>query len=204
MERSQRRQPTRRRDEDDDDIDPRDRSGLLARLRDVTRQRNEAEEKLSDAIGIVKQLRTEHTTELERVKTESASSVTASVRRVEEGFELRGLMQDGDQDGVKTARRVYEELPAEKRPASIVDWFASLTPETAPRTLHAYLPPAGQDADPQTEKTGRRADPPPPVDRGRGKGKDKDPAEMTGEEYDAWLKAQSLARLTAAARGGTV
>jgi len=203
MEKSQRRGPTRQREEDDD-VDPRDRSGLLIRLRDVTRQRNEAEEKLSDAIGIVKQLRTEHTTELERVKTESASSVTASVRRVEEGFELRGLMQDGDQDGVKTARRVYEELPAEKRPPSIVDWFKALTPETAPRTLHAYLPQAERADDAQAGKSGRKAEPPPPVDRGRGKGKDKDPADMTGEEYDGWLKAQSLARLTAAARGGTV
>lgn len=178
-------------DEDDDAIDPSDKRTLTGRLSVVTSQRRAAEEAAAAALKLAADLKAAHAEELAALKAEAAVSVTAGVRRVEQGYALRAAMIEPDDDGVSTAHRLYEAIPENKRPDSIVEWWKTLTPEAAPKTLRAYL--AAPVAEQQAQTTPIRQ--PPKVDVNRGKATDPDPSKMTAEQYDAWLEAARAERM---------
>lgn len=183
---------------EDDDIDPTDKRGLAGRLSVVTHQRTQAEQTAAAAVKLAEDLRAAHAAELAAIRAEAAASVTAGVRRVEQGYALRALMVEPDDDGVATAHRLYEALPENKRPDSIVEWWKGLTPDAAPKTLRAYLAAPVEEQTTTTTTTPARK--PPAVDVGKGKATDPDPGKMTPEQYDAWL--DGMARERDAARLG--
>lgn len=178
---SLRRRPAAR-DEDDDAIDPSDKRSLAGRLSVVTHQRTAAEDSAAKALALVAELRAAHESDLAALRAEAAISVTAGVRRVEENYALRGLMLEADDDGVSAAHRLYESIPENKRPNSIIEWWKGLTPEAAPKTLRAYLAaPVEVAAPPASTRQ------PPRVDVGRGKATEPDPATMDAAAYAAYL-----------------
>ena len=186
-----RRQPVQRAE--DDEIDPSDRRTLMGRLSTVTQQRTQAEARAAEAVQLAKELREAHAAELAAIRAEAAASVTAGVRRVEQGYALRAAMVEPDDDGVQTAHRLYEALPENKRPDNIVEWWKGLTPDAAPKTLRAYLPaPDAVEAVEQVAATTVRQ--PPKVDVGRGKATDPDPGKMDAAQYDAWLEGMARQR----------
>lgn len=187
---SMRRRPAAH-DEDDEVIDPSDKRTLTGRLSVVTSQRRAAEESAAAALKLAADLKAAHAEELAEVRAAAAVAVTAGVRNVEQGYALRSLMVEADDDGVATARRLYDAIPENKRPDSIVEWFKGLTPDAAPKTLRAYLPaPAAEEQ--QTTTPARQ---PPRVDVGRGKATDPDPSKMTAEQYEAWLESKRAERM---------
>lgn len=177
---------------EDDDLDPTDKRGLAGRLSVVTHQRTQAEQTAAAAVKLADDLRAAHAAELAAIRAEAAAAVTAGVRRVEQGYALRAAMVEPDDDGVQTAHRLYEALPENKRPDSIVEWWKGLTPEAAPKTLRAYLPAPATDTTTTTTATPARQ--PPKVDVGRGKATDPDPTNMDAAAYDAWLEGMTRAR----------
>ena len=188
-----RRRPAAR-DEEDAEIDPADKRALTGRLSVVAAQRRAAEEAAAAALKLAADLKTAHAEELAALRAEAAVSVTAGVRRVEQNYALRAAMVEPDDDGVATAHRLYESLPENKRPDSIVEWWKGLTPEAAPKTLRGYL--AAPVAETTTTTTAVRQ--PPRVDVGRGRATEPDPATMDAVAYDAYL--ESFAQKRAAER----
>lgn len=189
---SLRRRPTMH-PEDDEPVDPADKRSLAGRLSVVTHQRTAAEEAAAKALAMVAELRAAHEAELASLRAEAAVSVTAAARRVEESYALRAAMVDADDDGVSTARRLYESIPEAKRPESIIEWWKGLTPEAAPKTLRAYLPAPETTTQAPTQAPPRQ---PPKVDVGRGKATEPDPATMDAAAYDAWLAGMARQRDT--------
>lgn len=182
---SLRRQPARE-PADDDPVDRNDRT-LAGRLSVVAHQRTQAEAAATKALEMAEQLRAAHAEELAALKAEAAKSVMEGVRRVEQGYALRAMMADPDDDGVSTAYRLYEAIPENKRPDSIIEWWKNLTPEAAPKTLRAYLPaPKDETATTQTQ-TQTQARQPPRVDANRGRATEPDPASMDAAAYEAYL-----------------
>lgn len=179
------RRPAAARSEDDEPIDPTDRHSMQGRIRELSRQRTEAEDALRAALASVAELRTIHAAELDTLRTEAATSVTAGVRRVEENYALRALMIEADDDGVAAAHKQYESMPENKRPSTIIEWFHGLDPEHAPKTLRAYLPVPVEAESSTTAPSAARQ--PPKVDVGRGKATEPDPATMDDAAYAAWL-----------------
>jgi hypothetical protein len=187
-----RRQPAQRAE--DDDIDPTDKRSLTGRLSTVTHQRTQAETRAAEAVQLAKELRETYEAQIAAIQADAAKSVTAAVRRVEQGYALRAAMVEPDDDGMQTAHRLYESLPENKRPDSIVEWWKGLTPEAAPKTLRAYLPaPAAVEAVEQVAATATVRQPP-RVDVGRGKATDPDPGKMDAAQYDAWLEGMARQR----------
>jgi hypothetical protein len=178
---SLRRRPADR--PEDDDIDPADKRTLAGRLSVVTGQRTAAEEAAASALKLVAELRAAHEADLAALRVEAAQSVVAGVRRVEQGYALRALMVEPDEDGVTAAHRLYESLPENKRPDNIVEWWKGLAPENAPKTLRPYL--AASVVEPAPIASATRQ--PPRVDVGRGKATEPDPATMDGAAYEAYL-----------------
>lgn len=179
---SLRRQPAAQREEDD--VDPTDKRSLAGRLSVVTHQRAAAEEAAAKALKLAEDLRQEHAAELAALRAEAAKSVTEGVRRVEQGYALRAAMVEPDDDGVSAAHRLYEAIPENKRPDSIVEWWKGLTPEAAPKTLRAYLPAPVVEQ----QAAGSAARQPPKVDVGRGKATEPDPATMDAAAYATYLE----------------
>jgi len=175
--------------DDDEEVDPTDKRSLTGRLSIVTSQRRAAEESAAAALKLAADMKAAHAEEMAALRAEAAVSVTAGVRRVEQGYALRAAMVEPDDDGVQTARRLYEAIPENKRPDSIVEWWKTLTPEAAPKTLRAYL--VAPVAEQTTTTTARK---PPAVDVGRGKATDPDPATMDAAGYEAWLNGFSQQR----------
>ena len=186
-----RRQPAPRAE--DDDIDPTDKRSLTGRLSTVTHQRTQAETRAAEAVQLAKELRETYEAQLAAIQADAAKSVTAAVRRVEQGYALRAAMVEPDDDGMQTAHRLYESIPENKRPDSIVEWWKGLTPEIAPKTLRAYLP-APAAIEPVEQPAATTVRQPPRVDVGRGKATDPDPARMTPAQYDAWLEGMAQQR----------
>lgn len=214
LEGSVRRAPRRRDDEEEPEAT--DRHSLQARVREITRQRNEAEQRLQEALQVAKDLTTTHEGELKTIREEAARSVTEGVRRVDEKHTLKGMMHEADDDGIATAIRTYEAIPENKRPASIVEWWKGLDEKSAPKPLRGYLKPSAEDDDAEQpperaagaggkggDRSAEPADPPraqkkaPPIDQGRGRGKEKSFAEMSDEEYDKALMTDRQKVLTA-------
>lgn len=214
LEESVRRAPRRRDDEEEPEAT--DRHSLQARVRETTRQRNEAERRLQEALQVAKDLATTHESELKTIREDAARSVTEGVRRVDEKHTLKAMMHEADDDGIATAIRTYEAIPENKRPASIIDWWKGLDEKSAPKPLRGYLKPAAEDDEPEEpaekavstgakggERSAQMADPPraqkkaPPIDQGRGRGKEKSFAEMSDDEYDKALMADRQKVLTA-------
>lgn len=198
-----------RRHDDDEEAQPGDKSALLSRVRDLTRQRNEAEAKLQQALDAAAELRTAQEQETKTLREEAAKSVTEGVKRVEETYALRDLMHEPDDDGVAAMRRAYEAIPEAKRPASIVEYAKGLDAKTAPKAVRPYLKPAEEDADEtpasgsgkgqtkqEQEPATRQPKKAPAVDEGRGKGKAKDLSELSDEEYEKYLSEERLKGLT--------
>ena len=187
-----RRQPVAR--DEGEEIDPTDKRSLTGRLSVVTHQRTQAETRAAEAVQLAKELRETYEAQIAAIQADAAKSVTAAVRRVEQGYALRAAMVEPDDDGMQTAHRLYESIPENKRPDSIVEWWKGLTPEAAPKTLRAYLPaPVAVEAVEQPAATAVRQ--PPKVDVGRGKATDPDPAKMTPAQYDAWLESMAAERM---------
>jgi hypothetical protein len=187
-----RRQPVAR--DEGEDIDPTDKRSLTGRLSVVAHQRTQAETRAAEAVQLAKELRETYEAQIAAIQADAARSVTAAVRRVEQGYALRAAMVEPDDDGMQTAHRLYESIPENKRPDSIVEWWKGLTPEAAPKTLRAYLPaPVAVEAVEQPAATTVRQ--PPKVDVGRGKATDPDPAKMTPAQYDAWLESMAAERM---------
>lgn len=199
-----------RRHDDDEEAQPGDKSALLSRVRDLTRQRNEAEAKLQQALDAAAELRTAQEQETKTLREEAAKSVTEGVKRVEETYALRDLMHEPDDDGVAAMRRAYEAIPEAKRPASIVEYAKGLDAKTAPKAVRPYLKPAAEEDADETSASGsgqgqprqeqepaaRQPKKAPPVDEGRGKGKVKALAELSDEEYEKYLSDERLKGLT--------
>lgn len=191
-----RRRPAAR-EEDDETIDPTDTRSLKGRLSVVSARARAAEEQAASALKLVADLRAANDERIAEIQAEAAKSVTAGVRRVEQGYALRAAMVEPDDDGVQTAHRLYEALPENKRPDSIVEWWKGLTPDAAPKTLRAYLPaPAAVEAVEQVAATATVRQPP-KVDVGRGKATDPDPSKMDAAQYDAWLEGEAQKRAAA-------
>lgn len=199
-----------RRHDDDEEAQPGDKSALLSRVRDLTRQRNEAEAKLQQALDAAAELRAAQEQEAKTLREEAAKSVTEGVKRVEETYALRDLMHEPDDDGVAAMRRAYEAIPEAKRPASIVEYAKGLDAKTAPKAVRPYLKPAEEEDADETSASGsgqgqprqeqepaaRQPKKAPPVDEGRGKGKAKDLSELSDEEYEKYLSGERLKSLT--------
>ena len=198
-----------RRHDDDEEAQPGDKSALLSRVRDLTRQRNEAEAKLQQALDAAAELRTAQEQETKTLREEAAKSVTEGVKRVEETYALRDLMHEPDDDGVAAMRRAYEAIPEAKRPASIVEYAKGLDAKTAPKAVRPYLKPAEEEVEEapasgpgkgqprqEQEPAARQPKKAPPVDEGRGKGKAKDLSELSDEEYEKYLSGERLKSLT--------
>lgn len=200
-----------RRHDDDEEAQPGDKSALLSRVRDLTRQRNEAEAKLQQALDAAAELRAAQEQEAKTLREEAAKSVTEGVKRVEETYALRDLMHEPDDDGVAAMRRAYEAIPEAKRPASIVEYAKGLDAKTAPKAVRPYLKPEEEeeeaDGAPSSgngkgqprqdqEPPARQPKKAPPVDEGRGKGKVKALSELSDEEYEKYLSGERLKSLT--------
>ena len=192
-----RRKPRRR---DDDDEAPRDRHSMQARLAEVTRQRNEAEERLERALSAAEELRGAHDAELSEVRESAARDVAAVATRHQEHDSLRGLAKDLDDAGLRVIRAEFDALPEASRPKTVVDWFKTLKPDAAPRTIRDYL--RVEDSDDADKKATEKkaAAKPPPIDRDRkkveAKSEDDKVASMTPDEYESWMREKRLARLT--------
>lgn len=199
-----------RRHDDDEETQPGDKSALLSRVRDLTRQRNEAEAKLQQALDAAAELRAAQEQEVKTLREEAAKSVTEGVKRVEETYALRDLMHEPDDDGVAAMRRAYEAIPEARRPASIVEYAKHLDAKTAPKAVRPYLKPAEEEDADETSASGsgqgqprqeqepaaRQPKKAPPVDEGRGKGKVKALSELSDEEYEKYLSGERLKSLT--------
>ena len=205
LEDRRRRPPKRPRDEEPDEEPQGDKSGLQSRIRDLTRQRNQAEADLAEALEATRQLREAREAEMEAWKVQAAQQVSGAVARVQTSFSLRERMQDPDDAGVEAAWRIYETLPEGQRPKSLLDYWQTLEaePAKAPRLLQPYIRPAAQDQEETPAQRGKAPPPrgkaPPRVDENRGRGRaDPDVASMSVEQYEAWIQQQSMSRLRGA------
>lgn len=137
-----------------------------------------------------------HTETIAGLQASAASAVADTARRFEERDAIRGSGKDIDDAGLRAIHGEYQALPEAQRPKTVVEWFVSLTPETAPRPLREYLR-APEGAEKTAEKTGARRPKIPDVDRGKGKAPEEpDISRMSDEQYDAWLHQQRISRLT--------
>ena len=178
------RRAPKTRDPDDDDP-PRDRASFQARLRDVTRQRNEAETRLQEALDAAKKLEAAADARIAEIKADAARAVSAVDLQHREARALGKL--DLDEHGIAEARRVYGLLPEAGRPKDVVAWWEAAKLEDLPKTLSGYKKPA-EEKEPEPSAAKRQA---PKVDKDRGKRPPpKDPASMTNDEYEAWLRSE--------------
>lgn len=163
---------SRSRPQDDDDDTPGQRVPY-ERFQAKARQLAEMRRQFEELLDRVEELAETHEAATTKLKADSAAEVAAVARRMTEARELERLMHDPDEHGITEARRVYDSLPPNARPASPADWWKALTEETTPRTLRAYRKPEEPPADDKAKPSDKPKpkDTPRPAKDGPPKGK---------------------------------
>jgi hypothetical protein len=144
----------RQRADDDDDADG--KSVPVERFRASVKAKNarilELETQLRSLGEAAEAAEAAHDAALQEAKTSAAREVAEVSTRHQQARELERLMLDADEDGIAEARRLYEGIPQDRRPKTMVEWYKSLTEETTPKTLRAYRKPAEEEDKKPVEK----------------------------------------------------